>query len=191
MTKASAETKPDVLSFNDAMYRRELTAIVISMPIAVGIVLIRWNFYGDDFDNISLIQSNIYWLFTATYGAALALVLGNANQIMLAAAQIKSMSGFKGDSLTVRGQRSLPYDVDAFLSVATAESIAKNIRSMTVDFGYSLWIFVISDFLGFYYAASMGLTNWYPCTEQFFIVIIAIICRVLISKIPPSLFHAS
>jgi hypothetical protein len=191
MAKILPQAKVDIMPFNDIMYRRELTAVVISMPLSVLIVLTRWHFYGDDTDNITVIQSNIYWLFTATYGAALALVLGNANQIMLAAAQIRSMGGFKGEALVVRGSKSLSYDVDAFLSIASTESIAKNIRSMTVDFGYSLWVFVISDFLGFYYAASMGLTNWYPCAEQFFIVIIAILCRVLISKIPPSLFHAS
>jgi len=188
MTSKSAT---DIMTFNDMMIRRELFAVTIAMPLAVAIVMTRWRLYEDDGENISIIQSNVYWLFTVTYGASVSLVLGNANQIMMAAAQLKSMGGFRGDTMTVRGPRTLPYDVDAFLSIATTESIARNIRSMTVDFGYPLYLFVINDFMGFYYAASMGLKNWYPCVEQFFIVIIAIICRILLSKIPPSLFQSS
>jgi hypothetical protein len=178
-------------SFNEMMIKRELFALIIGLPLGVFIVLLRYHFYGDGEDNISIIQSNVYWLFTATYGASLALVLGNANQIMVAAAQARSMVTFRGESLAVRGPKLLPFDVDALLTIAMTDSIARNIRSMTVEFGYPMWIYVINDFLGFYYAASMGLTNWYPCVEQFFIILVAVTCRILLSRIPQTLFYAA
>jgi hypothetical protein len=164
----------------------EMWAILYTLPVAIAAILLRRHTasYTEHDTQLRDIQSNIFWLWATTFAVTMNIALANGNQLIIAFAQLTANTTIANTRL--RSQTKPPEEVTRAIVWSNITNGA-NLRLYTVQYGFSQWMLIISNLAGFYYAASMSLTNWYPCMEQFIFIAVAILCRIKVSLLPDEL----